>query len=201
MPVGGSGGILSAAATVERRRSAAAVCLRDSNTSALLPGCLPGSKSWRETGVSTRLADSDPGPSARAPLRFESLSVCTPCRPAQRKTADLWEPSAIHLRTPVSMRSIFPCARGPALPENQVLVIDRPCLGLVWRPPPSAPHQRHFSPQSIRLAQSSDSGGTPVNTASVPQLEIGSHGLFGESQQHPIAVLILGSPVFPQSRF
>src|SRR6266403_3656155 len=188
MPVHGSGGILSVAATARRRRSAGAVCLRDSNTSELLPGCLAGNKSWRETRASTRLADRGPVPSAGAPLRFESLPVCTPCRPAQPKTADLWEPSAILSRTPVSLRSIFPCARGPALRENQVLVIDRPRLGQAWRPHPSARHQRPFVPQSSGLAQRNDSGGTPANPGSIPRLEIGSHGLFGDYQQHPVAV-------------
>src|SRR6267142_3860519 len=188
MPVHGSGGILSVAARARRPRSAGAVCLRDSNTSEPLPGCLAGNKSWRKTRTSTRLADAGPVPSAGTPLRFESLSVCMQCRPAQRKTADLWEPSASRPRTPVSLRSIFPCARGPALRENQVLVIDRPCLGQAWRPHPSALHQRPFVPQSSGLAQRNDSGGTPRNPGSIPRLEIGSYGLFGDNQQHPIAV-------------
>jgi len=57
-------------------------------------------------------------PSAGAPLRFESLPVCTQCRPAQRKTADLWEPSAIRSRTPVSLSLHF-SMRARASPERK----------------------------------------------------------------------------------
>src|SRR5437016_5128625 len=188
MPARGSGGIRPAAATARRRHSAAAAGLRDSNTSRLLPGCLRGNKSWRETRASTRLRDSGRAPPRGAVLRFENPFACRQGLPAQPKTADPWGPSEILPRMPLSIRSIFPCARGPAPPGNQVLVIDRPGLGQAWLPRPSARHPRHFVPQSAGLVQRTDSRGTPANRGSIPRLEIGSHGLFGENQQHPIAV-------------
>src|SRR6267378_7882874 len=76
MPARGSGAIPSAVEKARRRRSAAAVCPRDSKTSALLPGCLPGNKSWRETRACTRLADSIAELHADCLSRFENPFAC-----------------------------------------------------------------------------------------------------------------------------
>src|SRR6266480_547081 len=164
--------------------SAAAVGLRHSNTSGLLPGCLRGNKSWPETRASKSLAGSGREPSRGAAWRFENPFAGTPGRQAQPRSADPGEPSRILPRRPVSIRSIFPGARGLAPPGNQVLGIDRPGLGQAWRPPPSRRHPRHVVPPAVGLP---DSGGTPANRGSIPRLEIGSHGLW-ENQQHPVAV-------------
>src|SRR5205807_4846463 len=142
MPVRGSGGIPSAVATGQRRRSRGAVCLRDSNTSALLPGCLPGNKSWRETRASTRLADSIAALYGDCLSRFENPFACTRFRPAPRGTSNHSVPSELQLQTPALPRSISPCAPRPIPPPSRDRAIDPPDLVRGVGPHPSALRQR-----------------------------------------------------------
>src|SRR6202171_3445079 len=184
----GSGEIPSAVARARRRRSAAAVCPRDSNTSALLPGCLPGNKLWRGTRASTRLADSIAELHADCFSRLENPFVCTRFRPAPPGTSNHSALSELQLQTPVLPRSIFPGATRPIPPRSRDRAIDPPDLVRGAGLHPSALHQRRSVLQQGGPAGENDPVRRLTNPASIQQAEQVSHGLFGESQQHPIAV-------------
>src|SRR5467141_2713846 len=188
MPARGSGEILSAVARARRRRSAAAVCPRDSNTSALLPGCLPGNKSWRETRACTRLADSVAELHADCLSRFENPFACMRFRPAPPGTSRHLAPSELQLQTPVLPRSIFPCAPRLIPTRSRDRAIDLPDLARGAGLHPSALHQRRSVLQQGGPAGENDPVRRLTNPASIRQAEQISRGLFGESQQHPIAV-------------
>src|SRR6267143_1179651 len=188
MPARGSGEILSAVARERRRRSAAAVCPRDSNTSALLPGCLPGNKSWRETRASTRLADSIAELHADCLSRFENPFACTRLRPAPPGTLHQLVPSELQLQTRVLPRSIFPGAPRLIPPRSRDRAIDPADLARGAGLHPSALHQRRSVLQQGGPDGENDAVRRLTNPASIRQAEQISRGLFGESQQHPIAV-------------
>src|SRR5467141_4299463 len=180
--------ILSAVARARSRRSASAVCPRDSNTSALLPGCLPGNKSWRETRACTRLADSVAELHADCLSRFENPFACTRLRPAPPGTLNRLVPSELQLQTPVLPRSIFPGAPRLIPPRSRDRAIDLPDLAPGAGLHPSALHQRRSVLQQGGPAGENDPVRRLTNPASIRQAEQISRGLFGESQQHPIAV-------------
>src|SRR5882762_7316787 len=188
MPARGSGEIPSALAKAQRRRSGAAVCPRDSNTSALLPGCLPGNKSWRETRACTRLADSVAELHADCLSRFENPFACTRFRPAPPGTSHHFAPSELQLQTSVLPRSIFPGAPRLIPPRSRDRAIDPPDLARGAGLHPSALHQRRSVLQQGGPAEENDPSRRLTNPASIRQAEQISNGLFGESQQHPIAV-------------
>src|SRR5437667_8249694 len=76
----------------------------------------------------------------------------------------------------------------PVQPENRVPAIGRRHLAPASRLLPNGRRRRHFAQREGEFHPRQDPGRTRVNPSSTLRIEKRSRSLFGESQQHPIAV-------------